>query len=71
MHAKLSACCSLSDDASLCSVPCCRSVLRSRQSSWDGTGLNEASSADNAENPANILIDYNKLCDDIYITDWI
>jgi hypothetical protein len=50
---------------------CCalfRSVLRSRQSSWDATGLTEPSTS---ENPANVLIDYNKLCDAIYITDWI
>jgi hypothetical protein len=45
-----------------------RSVLRSRQSSWDATGLTEPSTS---ENPANVLIDYNKLCDAIYITDWI
>lgn len=43
-------------------------MLRSRTNSWDPSGLTEASQT---ENPATILIDYNRLCDDIYITDWI
>lgn len=44
------------------------SVLRSRNSSWDAAGLSEPSQTDSL---ARIIIDYNKLCDDIYITDWI
>jgi hypothetical protein len=44
-------------------------VLRSRQNSWDGNGLVTESSL--MDNPANILINFHKLCDDIYITDWI
>lgn len=46
-----------------------RSVLRSRNNSFDGSALlNENSSL---ENSSTIVINFNQLCDDIYICDWI
>lgn len=50
------------------SIPPCRSVLRNRNNSFDGTHLTDNSAEHNF---ASILINYNDLCDDIYICDWI
>lgn len=44
------------------------SVLRNRNNSFDGTHVTDNSAEHNF---ATILINYNTLCDDIYICDWI
>lgn len=54
----------------LCVLVLYRSVLRSRNNSFDAAGLTNESSTDQLPT-SGILIDFNRLCDDIYITDWI
>ena len=55
----------------VCDV-CCRSVLRKGPSQLqDDNDSQQVIDGSRPFVPSTLLIDYNKLCDDIYICDWI
>jgi hypothetical protein len=47
------------------------SSLHGEKQDGDESGITEAMMMMDANKPSNILINYNRLCDDIYIAEWL